>query len=285
MLKARLAQEGLFDPAHKKPLPPIPACIGIITSSSGAAIRDVITVLKRRFATVPVIIYPCAVQGEKAAPQIVQALQLANQRRECDVLILTRGGGSLEDLWAFNEENVARAIYASAIPIISAIGHEIDYTIADFVADKRAPTPSAAAELVSPDTQEWLQRLQKLDQLLLRNIQGALNSAEKTLEHLGKRLRHPTQQLQNQRQYIDDLEQRLQRARQTLFNRAHDKLESLGRALHAVSPLATLTRGYAIVTQEKTDIILRAANQVAAGDKIIARLATGQLVCEVERII
>ena len=159
-LKHRLAALGLFNHEHKKPLPALPQCIGVVTSATGAAIRDIISVLKRRMPAIPIMIYPAAVQGSEAAGQIVKAINLANQRQECDVLIVGRGSGSLEDLWPFNEEIVAHAIFNSEIPIISAVGHEIDYTIADFVADVRAATPSAAAELISPHQQELLQQVQ-----------------------------------------------------------------------------------------------------------------------------
>ncbi len=282
MLKARLNQEGLFDTAHKKPLPAFPTSIGVVTSPTGAAIRDIVTVLKRRFRNVPIIIYPTAVQGENAAPQIVRALQTANERNECDVLIVGRGGGSLEDLWAFNEEIVARAIYASDIPVVSAVGHEIDFTIADFVADKRAATPSAAAELVSPDSNEWQQHLHKLHRLLTRCIKSELEQTQKNIEHLSKRLRHPGQRIQEQLQRIDESDLRLQRALQIIFNNARHKLDNVSRALHAVSPLATLTRGYAIVTRAATGEILRDSAQAFAGDQIIAKLGEGELLCEVK---
>lgn len=284
LLKTRLHSEGLFDPAHKKPLPTLPACIGVITSPTGAAIRDILSVLQRRFPNIPVIIYPTAVQGTQAAPQIVRALQIANQRNECDVLIVTRGGGSLEDLWPFNEEIVARALYASTIPTLSAVGHEIDFTIADFVADQRAPTPSAAAEMISPDQNEYVQRINKLYRMLIRFTQSELTHAAKSLANLSKRLRHPGQRIQDQFQRIDDLDQRLQRAMQTILGNSQHQLENLSRALHAVSPLSTLTRGYAIVTREKTGEILHNATQAQRGETIIARLAEGQLACTVSAI-
>jgi exodeoxyribonuclease VII large subunit len=284
ILKARLIQEGLCDATRKKSLPTIPRCVGVITSPTGAAIRDILTVLKRRFPSIPVIIYPTAVQGQNAATQIARALQLAEQRAECDVLILARGGGSLEDLAAFNEEIVARAMFACGIPIVSAVGHEIDFTIADFVADKRAPTPSAAAEMVSPDCAEWSQRLHKLYRLLVRCIQHEFSQVEKTLAHLIKRLRHPGQRIRDQTQRIDDLEQRLQRTMQVVLQQAQHKLANLSRALNTVSPLATLSRGYAIVTRKETSEILRSIKQTFVGDSIAARLGDGQLSCEVKKI-
>lgn len=284
LLKERLATEGLFDPAHKKPLPALPNAIGVVTSPTGAAIRDILSVLKRRFPSIPVIIYPTAVQGNQAAQQIAQAIQIANIRQECDVLIVARGGGSLEDLWSFNEENVARAIYASEIPIVSAVGHEIDFTIADFVADQRAPTPSAAAELVSPDKAEWLQQLNKLARNLIRQIDTHIERHQQTLAHLIKRLRHPGQQIQDRFQRLDDLEQRLQRAWQFQLHRKQQALANLSRALDAVSPLATLARGFSIITIEKSGDILRTAKQINVGDKITARLPKSQIFCAIEKI-
>jgi len=210
-LKQRLHAEGLFDPDHKRPLPAIPACIGVITSPSGAAIRDVLTVLKRRFPAIPVIIYPARVQGEGAAADIVQALRTAAGRAECDVLLLTRGGGSLEDLWPFNEETVARAVYDCPLPVVSAVGHEIDVVITDFVADQRAPTPSAAAELLSPDARELLERLGRLSGRLQSAWQRQAAHRRERLGWLQRRMQqqHPGQRLQMQAQRLDELEQRL----------------------------------------------------------------------------
>ncbi|MEW8429342.1 MAG: exodeoxyribonuclease VII large subunit, partial [gamma proteobacterium symbiont of Ctena orbiculata] len=194
-LKQRLAAEGLFDAGHKQPLPSIPQQLGIITSPSGAAIRDLLTVLKRRFPVLPVIIYPVQVQGEGAAEQITAMLQLADRRDECDLLILSRGGGSLEDLQAFNDEGVARAIHACRIPLVTGIGHEIDFTIADFVADQRAATPSAAAELVSPDQAAWQRQLKQLGQRLGLGQRRYLGQLQEQLLTLRGRLlrQHPSQ--------------------------------------------------------------------------------------------
>lgn len=284
-LKERLAAEGLFDSAYKKPLPELPKKIGVITSPTGAAIRDILSVLKRRFPALPVIIYPTAVQGTQAAPQIVEALTLANQRQECDVLIVARGGGSLEDLWPFNEESVARAIFASTIPVVSAVGHEIDFTIADFVADQRAPTPSAAAELISPDQNDWFNYLVKLANNLLRQINYRLQEHQQHLINLQKRLRHPGQRIQDQMQRLDELEQRLYRAWHYQHQHKQQHLANIVRALDAVSPLATLARGYSIITQEKTAEIIQSVEQLKSGDTIKARLKHGQVVCEVKEII
>jgi exodeoxyribonuclease VII large subunit len=210
-LKRRLAAEGLFDAARKRPLPPLPNRIGIITSPTGAAVRDVISVLRRRFPAIPVRIYPVPVQGKEAGGEIATAIRRASTRADCDVLILTRGGGSLEDLWPFNEELVARAIHDCRIPLVSAVGHEIDFTIADFVADQRAATPSAAAELVSPDQTEWLARMTSLDARLENRLRHMLSDHRRQLAWTEIRLQqvHPGQYLRQQAQRLDDLEQRL----------------------------------------------------------------------------
>jgi exodeoxyribonuclease VII large subunit len=190
VLKKKLSAEGLFDEDRKKPLPNVPQRIGVITSPSGAALRDILSVLGRRFPSVPVIVYPTAVQGDAAAPELITALETANRRDECDVLIISRGGGSLEDLWAFNDETLARAIAASPIPIVSAVGHEIDFTIADFVADVRAPTPSGAAELVVPDQDDWLRNINVLAVRVARLGQRAVEDRSQKLDWLSRRLVH-----------------------------------------------------------------------------------------------
>lgn len=326
-LKKRLHSEGLFDPARKKTVPPLPRCIGLITSPSGAAIRDILTILRRRCAAIPVLVYPVAVQGEEAPPAIVRALQMANRRRDCDVLVVARGGGSLEDLWAFNNEAVARAIAASELPVVSAVGHEIDFTIADFTADARAPTPSAAAELLSPDSRAWLARVLQLEQRLHAAMQRGLTMRARTLAALQQRLQHPGRRLQMLAQRLDELHMRLPRAlaaiRQRDAHRLHAlslrlerhnpqqrlqrlaprltylrqrlaqtiqqrlaggqaRLAELSRALDAVSPLATLERGYAIVSNAKTGTIIRDAQTVTPGSEVTARLAQGRLQCQVK---
>lgn len=328
-LKHRLGNEGLFDESRKRPLPELPHCIGVITSPSGAAIRDILTVLKRRFPAIQVVIYPVAVQGEGAAREIAEAIRLAGKRRECDVLIVGRGGGSLEDLWAFNEEVVARAIHESLIPVVSAVGHEVDFTIADFVADARAPTPSAAAELLSPDREAWLNRLQRIESRMLQRMQRQLHQRKQQVQWLSKRLKHPGRRLQENAQRLDEMEmrlfqawrnlsrhkrgrletlqarldryrptmrlQQLQQSQQELARRLHQamnqqlnhyrqKLAVQSRALETVSPLATLGRGYAIVSAVEDDKVLHQSNEVAVGDRIRARLHQGQLLCRVEEI-
>ncbi|WP_339897822.1 exodeoxyribonuclease VII large subunit [uncultured Gilvimarinus sp.] len=323
LLKTKLAAEGLFEPERKQPLPELPHHIGVITSPTGAAIRDVLAVLRRRYPAVPVTVIPVPVQGTEAAPAIVKALTLAARSERFDVLLLTRGGGSLEDLWPFNDERVARAIAHCPIPIISAVGHEVDVTIADFVADVRAATPSAAAELVVPDMAEQLERLQVRERHLGQTIQRRLLRLSDQLAHLQKRLRHPGDNLRQQAQRLDQLELRLKRAIKQQLNdkrlrlnnlqtrqtdprrallqlkeqlqrsrtgliqqwslyqqRTRQRLGENARLLHSVSPLGTLERGYALVTAPNGEIV-RHSRQVKAGDKVTAKLAHGELQCEV----
>ncbi|MDD5114047.1 MAG: exodeoxyribonuclease VII large subunit [Methylobacter sp.] len=244
-LKQKLATEGLFDAKHKQSLPTLPQCIGLITSPTGAAIHDILTVLKRRFPCVPVIIYPVAVQGDNAKHDIANAIAKANQLQQCDVLIVGRGGGSLEDLWAFNEEVVARAIFTSTIPIISAVGHETDFTIADFVADLRAPTPSAAAEHATPDFREWLMRFAQLEQRLQQQLQRKLNQQKQSLDWLTKRLeqQHPRTIVLRNLQRMDELEGRLNLAIQTRLARQSSELATKTATLWRYNPANTIA-GY-----------------------------------------
>lgn len=241
-LKKRLAAAGLFDAAHKKPLPAIPTCIGVITSPTGAAIKDILHVLKRRFSSAPVIIYPTLVQGELAAANIVAAIQNANQRKECDALILARGGGSIEDLWPFNEEIVAHAIFKSNIPIISGVGHEIDFTIADFVADMRAPTPTAAAELLTPDKQALLSHLSRSKNQLLQLMKQSLNPSQQQLTWLNKQLQqqHPKRRLREQAQQLDQHELTLTRLIYHSMTTKRTSLNTLHAALLARTPQHTI---------------------------------------------
>ncbi len=241
-LKARLAAAGLFAAEHKQALPQLPTRIGVITSPTGAAIRDILHILKRRFPSIPVLIYPVPVQGAGAAEQIAAAIRLADKRKECDVLILARGGGSLEDLWSFNEEIVARAIYDCRIPLITGIGHEVDFTIADFVADVRAPTPSGAAELVVPDQQTWLQGLLVLQRRLLNGLRRHLNQHQQSFIWLQRRLQqlHPGVQLRQRAQRLDDLEQRLIRGLQFDFEQRRRLLGAQAARLQAQSPVLQL---------------------------------------------
>ena len=237
-LKRKLAEEGLFDQALKRPAPTLPCRIGVITSPSGAAVRDILHVLARRFPAVPVRIYPVPVQGDSAAPAIVHALDLAGARADCDVLILARGGGSLEDLWPFNEEMVARAIRACPVPVISGVGHEIDFTIADFAADLRAPTPSGAAELAVPDKSEWLRELtgkrRRIDSAMNRRLLQLRQRSDWLQRRIGQL--HPGTRLRQQAQRLDELDQRLARAWLGDHRRRRDRLAHLWSTLRASSP-------------------------------------------------
>lgn len=282
-LKKKLDTEGLFAPEHKKPLPRFPKTIGVITSATGAAIRDILKVLKRRCPSIQIIIYPTLVQGATAAQQIADQINVANQRGECEVLLLSRGGGSLEDLWAFNEEIVARAIFNSKLPVISGIGHEIDVTIADFVADQRAPTPSSAAEQVSPDQQVWKQQLKHAWQRVIWLIGNHLQNKQQALKALRQRLRHPQQQLDAFQQRISTLQHRLDFSLQQQLHQKNLQLRALIQQLNAVNPLNTLNRGYAVASYADSDDILTDAGTVDANRMIQVRLARGKLICTVKQ--
>lgn len=252
-LKQKLEQEGLFAAERKKPLPALPRCIGLITSPSGAAVRDVLQVLARRFPALPVLIYPVRVQGDGAAAEIVEALKLANQRADCDLLILTRGGGSLEDLSAFNDETLARTIAASKIPVISAVGHEIDFTIADFVADRRAPTPSAAAELASPDQQVLLRRIGELRNRLQRHMRHRLQQWRGQLRNLQVRLHalDPAGRLRLNQQRLDELTLRLDRAMAQQLSRRRQQLNGLQGRLQLVAPTRRIAQAKDRLAEQK----------------------------------
>jgi exodeoxyribonuclease VII large subunit len=328
LLKAKLAAAGLFATERKRPLPRVPKRIGVITSPTGAALRDILNILRRRFPFAAVRIYPVPVQGAQAPEQIAAAIALASARADCDVLILSRGGGSLEDLWAFNEEIVARALFECRVPTITGIGHETDFTIADFVADMRAPTPSGAAELAVPDTHDWLRRYVLAEQQLIGVLRRRMTGLREHADWLQRRLGqlHPGIALRQQLQRADELEQRLQRAvRQHLARLSHGlteqtarlhrrspalqlmaaraqfnqaqltltamiraKMEAMrsrhevaARTLHAVSPLATLTRGYAIVTDVHGAVVTD-ARRVTVGAQIEARFKRGRIAARVE---
>jgi exodeoxyribonuclease VII large subunit len=331
LLKARLAAAGLFAAEHKKPLPRLPKRIGVITSPTGAAIRDILNILRRRFPAIPVLIYPVPVQGAAAAEEIAAAIRLAVARAECDVLILARGGGSLEDLWAFNEEVVARAIFECPLPLVTGIGHEVDFTIADFVADVRAPTPSGAAELVVPDRDEWLRNFVVFERRLVTQLARTLESRRESFVWMQRRLErvHPGIQLRQHAQRLDEMEQRLVRALKQLVSdhrarwqdqagrlrqaspalrlsalrgrlagleiqlqgQVRSQLQRLGsfveaarRTLYAVSPEATLERGYAIVMNASGGVVMN-ASALRPGERIAARLAKGNVTAVVEEIM
>ncbi len=322
-LKAKLAAEGLFASERKRSLPRFPRRIAVVTSPTGAAVRDVLNILARRFPPAGVLLYPTAVQGAAAVPAIVQALQLASARVDCDVLILARGGGSLEDLWAFNDERVARAIRACAIPVVSGIGHEIDFTIADFAADARAPTPSGAAELVAPDRLACLEALSRMEARISACMRHELRAVSTRFANVNMRLQqaHPGMRLAHQAQRLDDLEQRLagaayavlhthrhrlndayttllqhsperlareyrrryegldsrlRRAVSEYLSRREHRVDLAHRTLQTASPLATLARGFAIVTRPDGTLVTDAGS-VPPGEEIEARLASGRL--------
>jgi exodeoxyribonuclease VII large subunit len=282
-IKAELAAEGLFDSDRKQQLPEMPQNIGIVTSPDAAALRDILNVLRRRYPIAQIIVSPTAVQGEVAPGQIVAALK-AIARQPVDVVILARGGGSLEDLWAFNHETVARAIAACPIPVVSGVGHETDFTIADFVADVRAPTPSAAAELVSPDLLEIRRQLalykQTATELLRQRISGRREQVERQMWAL-KRV-SPQAQINNYRQRVDGLTANARRVIDHQLVVERQRLDNLSGRLTALSPLSTLDRGYAIV-QHGAKIVTRAA-QVAPGDEIAVKFKEDDLQATVREV-
>ncbi len=302
-LKKKLAGEGLFDAARKRPLPLLPGQVGIITSPQAAALRDVLSTLAIRMPRMPVVLYPVPVQGEGAAQKIAQAIRVANERAECDVLILCRGGGSIEDLWAFNEEVVAHAIFSSHIPLVSGVGHETDSTIADFVADERAPTPTAAAQRVVPERATLLRNLRDMAQHLQRAQRNRLQNAMQAVDFLQRRLLHPAQQLQNRSQQLQQLQQRMQRAYTNHTQQYHWQWQSLAERLframrtsqvqhqarfdHAAQSLAlldpsqVLARGYSLVQDDGGGVVTDAA-QLAIGAQLHITLARGWVRTEVK---
>lgn len=286
LLKNNLASEGLFDEAQKKSLPVFPLRIAVITSPSGAALRDILNILQRRWPLAAVRIYGAPVQGDEAAPAIVNALQAANQHNWAEVIICGRGGGSLEDLWAFNEESVARAIHASDLPVVSAVGHEIDFSISDFVADLRAPTPSAAAELVSPDQRVLRQSLSALDSRLQQRSTHLLQVLSQKLDHLAHRLRqqHPGQRLAQHRKLLLQASHRLRLAATRIIPERRRILQNLARTLNAVSPLPTLARGYAIVTDAQSGVAISSVEDVQPKQALITQLHDGQILSNIDKV-
>jgi len=248
-LKTKLNKEGLFNEKHKQAIPELPKHIAVISSATGAAIHDILHVLKRRFAGIPVTIIPVAVQGDGSAKQIVNAIENANALKKFDVILLSRGGGSLEDLWPFNEEIVARAIYSSKLPIVSAVGHEVDFTISDFVADVRAPTPSAAAEILSPDGDDWLETFAGYEILLEKSIQRLISQAQQRNVGLAARLRHPGERLQNHAQRLDTLEIRLQRATKFQLHKVNTGFYNAVKRYQRCAPTTLIKHGKENVNQ------------------------------------
>jgi len=281
-LKAKLEKEGLFDFNRKKPLPVLPRRIGIITSPTGAAIRDMLRVIKRRHPKMHILIYPVPVQGAEAAPAIAEALRYFNREQNADVLIVGRGGGSLEDLWAFNEEAVVRAVHASRIPVISAVGHETDYTICDFAADLRAPTPSAAAEMVVESEESFQQSIRSLEVRLLRSMQQTLQLSRASLRENMRILGDPRRALELHAQRIDELAGRLALGLNHQLQKDRALLLSLTSALDHLNPLGILSRGYSITKKLPAGAIVKDASQLNPGDLLSTRFYHGSVLSRVE---
>lgn len=285
-LKQKLASEGLFDEAKKKKLPYMPSAIGVVTSSTGAVIRDIINVLSRRFYNVNIKLYPVQVQGEQAAGQIAAAVRRLNQLKNVDVIIVARGGGSLEELWAFNEEVVARSIYESEIPVISAVGHETDFTIADFAADVRAPTPSAAAELAMPELSIVQNRL---DTLRMRLRNGALKKISMDrliLKRLSEStvFKQPYNRIYQERMLLDVQKKYMDKALAALESGYRNKLSLLAARLDSLSPLNSLARGYSIVKTKKDGMLIKSVKSVNNGARLVVQVTDGRLECVVDGI-
>ena len=282
-LKQRLYAEGLFDPAHKKPLPEYPERIAVITSSAGAAVHDMIRILRRRYPIAKVILLPVRVQGVEAPAEIVGAIRYANRWKVGDVIITGRGGGSMEDLWAFNDERVARAIYDSEIPVISAVGHEPDVTIADFVADARASTPSNAAEIAVPDQVELMRFLKGAEERMLQSETARLETLRKRLDTLASKrvMKDQMAYVQDKRMELLHLQQRLGDLSAGQISRKRERFSALAASLDAMSPLKVLGRGYAVARSEAGEI-LKSAGDVNIGDHIQVKLGQGILGCTVD---
>lgn len=285
-LKIKLEKEGLFDPEHKRPLPEYPQRIGIVTSPTGAAVRDIINIMNRRAPWVELIIRPTLVQGEGAAADIAKAIEEFNEFAQTDLLIVGRGGGSLEDLWPFNEEIVARAIYNSGIPVISAVGHQIDFTIADFVADLRAPTPSAAAEIAVPDGGElkgyFGDTFKRICAAQISNIQSNQERLMGLVSRYG--IRRPLEIINNRAQRLDDLYQHFNKSAVHAVDQYINRLAVINARLESASPKNIMNRGYAFVSSSKTGETIKAFTQVAVGDDIDVRLFKGSLSAKIARV-
>jgi exodeoxyribonuclease VII large subunit len=285
-LYEKLSAEGLFDPRHKQPLPRFPRRIAVVTSPTGAAIRDFLEVLRRRWQGVEVLVIPARVQGEGAAAEIARGIALANRLADPpDVLVVGRGGGSIEDLWCFNEELVVRAIFASQIPIISAVGHEIDVTLADLVADVRALTPSEAAERVVPSAEEMRGQLANYRERLTASLGARVRHARTRLQNLAERriFRRPHDALQELSRRVDELESRATRAVWRQLTRSKERTGALAAQLEGLSPLGVLSRGYSVTTRADDGVIVTDASQLKPGERILSRLARGQIISRVEQ--
>ncbi|NOY82877.1 MAG: exodeoxyribonuclease VII large subunit [Kiritimatiellaeota bacterium] len=278
-LKKRLQAEGLFDPDRKRPIPALPGCVGVVTSPQGAAIRDFLQILRRRFGPMHVRIYPAAVQGDGAAREIAQGIEYLNAAKACDVIVVTRGGGSIEDLWAFNEEVVARAIAASVIPVISAVGHEVDTTIADYAADLRVPTPSAAAELVTERRAELEKRIVEARRRLAGTVETQAEQLRLRLERVvgSYVFQEPQNAVRTYQQRLDELLMRFSHTLETGERRLRSRLEQLAGRLHALNPRAVLGRGYAVLISKRTGRALLDAADAVPGDAVRGILHRGEL--------
>jgi exodeoxyribonuclease VII large subunit len=286
-LRDKLAGEGLFDPEHKQPLPRFARRIAVVTSPTGAAIRDFLEVLRRRWRGADVLVVPVRVQGEGAAEEIAAGIDLVNRMAAPpDCLVVTRGGGSLEDLWAFNEEIVCRAIFQSRIPVISAVGHEVDVTLSDLVADVRALTPSEAAELVAPASEELADKLRQYQLRLTAALRSQATSARSRLEAIATRrvFRRPYEQIHDLSRRLDELESRAHRALQNHVRLVKQHTGSLAARLESLSPLAVLRRGYSVTQRETDGAVVLAADQISVGDRIRTRLAAGEVVSRVDKL-
>lgn len=282
-LKARLEEEGLFSEERKRPLPERPKVIGVVTSASAAAFQDILHVMARRYPLAQVILSPTLVQGENAPPQIVTALQALNRRKDIDVIIVARGGGSLEELWCFNDERVARAIFASRIPVVTGVGHETDTTIVDYVADVRAPTPSAAAELVTPDIEEQRAEVRYLQDTLYSLMENALDEKRSDLSDMARRLKlaSPVGKIPAMRQRLDDLTARAELSLENRIKLQRAEVNALASRLRVLDPRQILERGYAIVTQAKGKVVT-SVKQAQPGEELDVRVSDGQF--KVEKI-
>jgi exodeoxyribonuclease VII large subunit len=278
-LKARLAAEGLFDASRKRPIPPSPSVIGIVTSPQAAALRDMLRVLRARYPLARVILSPALVQGAEAPAAIAEALDLLNEHGEAEVVILGRGGGSIEELWAFNEEVVARAIARSRIPVISGVGHETDFTIADFVADYRASTPTAAAAAAVPDIAEWRAHVLELQQQLTEFMEAFLGDQHGQLERTKRELLRldPRYQLERLQQRLDDTSALLQARMQHILSLRGERLRGLALRLHSLSPSLTIARGYAIVRRDADQTVITSEQQVRPGDELTIQVTDGHI--------
>ena len=283
-LKKRLSLEGLFDAERKKPLPFLPRTVGIVTSLHGAAVRDMLSIIGERFPDRRVVIRPVRVQGDGAAEEIAAGIRELDATGAVDVMIVGRGGGSLEDLWAFNEEVVARAIASARVPVVSAVGHEIDVTIADFVADQRAATPTAAAEMVVPIGRELAYQVAALARRLRRGTEGRLERRRENLRHWARRLADPGQRLRQGQMRLDDLSLRLWRRQEDGVSRLRERLGHLAGRLGAVDPLAVLRRGYSIVYRVSDGSIVKDASSLQKGHRVRVDFAAGRAICQVEEV-